>query len=51
MGKITKFITPAKFSNCRMTEESSSPKAPSISPARISAGNTARYPTGGGSIP
>src|SRR4051795_12619511 len=42
IGKITKFITPAKFSSWRMSDDSTSPNAPNISPDRISAGSTAR---------
>ncbi len=51
MGKITKFITPAKFSSCRITDERKSPSAPSINPASTSAGITLRYPRGGALIP
>ena len=40
VGKMTKFITPAKFSSCRMAEDSSIPSAPSISPLTTSAGST-----------
>jgi hypothetical protein len=48
IGKITKFITPAKFSSCRITEDNSNPNAPSIMPERISAGSTVTYPGQGG---
>ena len=41
IGKITKFITPAKFSSCRMALDRNRPIAPSTSPDRISAGITA----------
>src|SRR5438270_3306788 len=42
IGKMTKFITPAKFSSWRMQEDSTRPSAPSISPLSTSAGRTAR---------
>src|ERR1700754_3272290 len=41
IGKITKFITPAKFSNCLMPDDSSIPSEPIIMPDRIRAGITA----------
>ena len=47
IGKITKFITPAKFSSCLMKDDSISPSAPSISPPTSSAGMTAMKPKAG----
>ena len=49
IGKITKFITPAKFSNCLITEEKKSPSDPSIRPERKSAGIRTKYPNNGAS--
>ena len=42
IGKITKFMTPAKFSSCLMTDDMKSASAPSISPESTSAGNTVK---------
>ena len=42
MGKMTKFITLAKFSSCRIKEEMTSPMEPSISPVRMKAGSAAQ---------
>src|ERR1700737_3992366 len=42
IGKITKFITPAKFSSCLIPDEISMPSAPSIRPDSTSAGSTVR---------
>ena len=42
IGKITKFMMPAKFSSCLMVEDSSMPSAPNIMPVRMSAGSAAR---------
>ena len=42
IGKITKFMTPAKFSSCLTSDEISMPSAPSISPERMSAGSTVK---------
>ncbi len=39
---MTKFITPAKFSSCRMKDDSISPSAPSMSAERNSAGAMVR---------
>src|SRR6185312_938094 len=49
IGKMTKFITPAKFSSWRMTDDMKRARDPSISPARISAGTRVRYPANGSS--
>ena len=38
IGKMTKFITPAKFSSCLIVDEINNPRAPSITPVRISTG-------------
>ena len=48
IGKITKFITPAKFSSCLIAEDRNIPKAPSISPETIKAGKRDKYPKIGG---
>ncbi len=37
IGKITKFIVPAKFSSCLMCTDSSRPSEPSISAAQLAA--------------
>ena len=37
-GKITKFITPAKFSSCLIKDDNNKPKAPSIIPTSTKAG-------------
>src|SRR5262249_58372534 len=50
IGKITKFIAPAKFSSCLLTDDISMPSAPSMRPDRTRAGRTATYPSGGASI-
>src|SRR5262249_60665539 len=50
MGKITKFIAPAKFSSCLLTDDINMPSAPSMRPDRTRAGRTATYPSGGASI-
>ena len=42
IGKTTKFMTPAKFSSWRISEDITRPSAPSIMPTRISAGSTAK---------
>ncbi len=40
IGKITKFITPAKFSSCLTVAESAMPSAPSMNPQITKAGRT-----------
>ena len=50
IGKITKFITPAKFSNCLIAEDRNIPNAPNIKPEKINAGRIVKYPDGGGII-
>ena len=42
IGKITKFIVPAKFSSCLMCTDSSRPSAPSISAPHTAASSTMR---------
>ena len=42
IGKMTKFMTPAKFSSCLISDEISIPKAPSMNPLSNSAGNSTR---------
>jgi hypothetical protein len=42
MGKMTKVITPAKFSSCLMSDDNSMPSAPSIRPDNAKAGSTVR---------
>ena len=40
IGKITKFMVPAKFSSCLTCTDKSNPRAPNIIPVRTSAGKT-----------
>ena len=40
MGKMTKFIVPAKFSSCLMCTDSSKPSAPSIKAEQVTASST-----------
>src|ERR1700730_5602427 len=47
---MTKFMGPAKFSSCLLTDDTSMPSAPSMRPERIKAGRTAMYPIQGGSM-
>ena len=51
MGKITKFMTPAKFSSWRMPFDSSNPRALSISATSSRAGRATSRPSGGGCTP
>ena len=44
MGKITKFIVPAKFSNCFIYTDINNPNAPSIIPNKIVAGKIYNHP-------
>ena len=48
IGKITKFITPAKFSSCFIADDKNIPNDPNISPEKISAGSIVKYPEIGG---
>src|SRR5471032_2952344 len=50
-GKITKFITPAKFSSWRMALDSSRPSALSINATSSNAGNAINIPRAGGCTP
>ena len=47
IGKITKFIVPAKFSNCLIYTDINKPKAPSIIPNKIVAGRMYSHPKTG----
>ncbi len=42
IGKMTKFMIPAKFSSCLISDDKSMPSAPSMRPARTRAGSTLR---------
>ncbi|MNC35967.1 hypothetical protein D3C75_844670 [compost metagenome] len=50
-GKITKFITPAKFSSWRIAFDSNSPRALSISATSNNAGSASNKPVAGGFTP
>ena len=47
---MTKFITPAKFSNCFIADDKNIPKDPNIKPEIIRAGRIVKYPEIGGII-
>ena len=51
MGKMRKFITPAKFSSWRMREERNMPRAESVRPVSTSTGSSASRPASGTSVP
>ncbi|MNH19444.1 hypothetical protein D3C79_791800 [compost metagenome] len=50
-GKITKFITPAKFSSWRMAFDSNSPRALSMKATSSNAGSAISKPAAGGCTP